>query len=151
MLCLNRSLQPLLLSCRSFKGFCLCQAYLQWHKGSKLLFKWYMSLALLWENKTKPHKPKAPQVVRKIRSWALLSRPVCPGGMVGMEEPEWTLLIFLVAPQKLRHWELQWVVLGHAGSPDWDELKTDSRCGLSRMFSPINSSQNENSSLKQNI
>lgn len=67
-----------------------------------------------------------------------------------MRKPEGGLPTFLVALQEQRHREVHWIVLGCAGSPDWDELKADGHYGLPGMFCPINSSQNENSSFKQN-
>lgn len=149
MLCSNRSLQPLLLSCPCFWRGCLCQAHLQWHKRGELLFLWLMSLLLLWDNTTKHHKPKALQPIQCSR--ALLSRPVYPGGIVVVRKPERALPTFLVALQDQRHREMHWIVLGCAGSSDWDELKADGHYGLPGLFRPINSSQNENSSFKQNI
>lgn len=139
----------MLLSCQCFggEGGCLCQAHLQWHKRGELLFQWLVSLVLLGNTTTKHQKSKALQPLQCSR--ALLSRPVYPGGIVGVRKPEGALPAFLVALQ--RHREMHWIVLGCAGSPDWDELKADGHYGLPGMFCPLNSNQNENSSFKQNI
>lgn len=127
VLCLNRSLQPLLLSCQSFKGFCLCQAYSQWHEGGKLLFKWYVSPQI--KNPATDQK----KIKQTRLSWWNLNEQS---------------FIFLVALQNRRHWAGQSLVLGRVGGPDWDRLKAGGHCRLSRMICPINSSQNENNSLK---
>lgn len=149
VLCSNRSLQPLLLSCQCFRGGCLCQAHWQWHKRGELLFKWLVSLVVLWDSTTKHHKPKALQPIQCSR--ALLRRAVYPGGIGGVRKPQGALLTFLVPLQDQRHQGMHWIILGCAGHPDWDELKADGRFGLPGKFCPINSSQNENSSFKQNI
>lgn len=149
MLCSNRSLQPLLLSCQCFRGGCLCPAHWQWHKRGELLFQWLLSLVLLWDNTSNHHKSKALQPIQCSR--ALHSRAVYPAGIVGMRKTQGVLPTFHVALQDQRHQGMHCIVLGCAGSPDWDELKADGHCGLPGMFHPINSCQNQNNSFKQNI